>query len=274
MGTRGTDIIPEGKINHLKACRYGWKLYNVHDVYIGKALDVYGEIEEEQVACFRNLVKPGDVVLDIGANIGGHTVVFSKIVGPKGAVVAFEPQRFIFQTACANVALNSLTNVHLYHAAAGANNGAIVVPVLDGTRELNFGGLSLGSHERGERVRMLSIDSMKLQKCDFIKIDVEGMEAEVINGARETIEKHLPILYVENDREAKSKELIQLIQSFGYDMYWHLPKLYNEKNFFGNTANVFENTISINLVCVQASKHPKITGLRRVVGPDDHWRNR
>src|SRR5260370_1945855 len=63
--------------NHLKACRYGHMLYNIHDVYVGRSLDLYGEFSEGEVGLFRRLVKPGDLVLDVGANIGPHTLFFS-----------------------------------------------------------------------------------------------------------------------------------------------------------------------------------------------------
>jgi hypothetical protein len=93
--------------NRLKACRYGTLLYNINDRYIGQALDLYGEYSEGEVVLFRRIVRPGDIVLDVGANLGAHTIFFSTAVGPRGAVLAFEPQRLVFQALCANMALNS-----------------------------------------------------------------------------------------------------------------------------------------------------------------------
>ena len=96
--------------NRLKACRHGWMLYNVNDIYIGRSLDLYGEYSEGEIALFRQFLRPGDVVVEIGAHIGTHTVFFAKTVGPTGVVFAFEPQRVVHQTLCANIALNSLSN--------------------------------------------------------------------------------------------------------------------------------------------------------------------
>ena len=59
--------------------------------------------------------RDGYISLDVGANIGCHTVPFAKLVGESGRVVAFEPQRLVFQNLCANLALNALTNVYVYH---------------------------------------------------------------------------------------------------------------------------------------------------------------
>ena len=87
---------------------------------------------------FRQYVRPGWTVLEIGANMGAHTPSLAKMVGASGAVHAFEPQRILFQILCANVAINALTNVYTYHAAVGREAGTIVVPKLDYTAERNY----------------------------------------------------------------------------------------------------------------------------------------
>ena len=71
---------------------------------------------------------------------------------------------------------------------------------------MNWGGLALGSCSEGEEVEVITIDSLKLSACDFIKVDVEGMELPVLQGAAENLRKYRPILYVENDRAEKSQE--------------------------------------------------------------------
>src|SRR5687768_6606900 len=87
----------DAPFNRLKDCRYGRMLYNVNDLYVGRSLDLYGEFSEGEVEVFRQLVRPGDLVMDVGANVGAHTVWFAKAVGPGGVVLAFEPQRLVFQ---------------------------------------------------------------------------------------------------------------------------------------------------------------------------------
>lgn len=242
-------------------------LYNINDVYIGRSLDLYGEFSEGETEIFRQVLRPGDIAVEIGANIGAHTVFLGKMVGPTGGVFALEPQRLTFQMLCGNVAMNSLTNVRAILAAAGETQSFIKVPTLDPNQQQNFGGLSLSGETAGEMVAVLRIDDLGLGGCRLLKVDVEGMEVEVLKGARGLIEKFLPALYVENDRKHRSNELIQLIDSFGYAMFWHCPPLFNPDNFLKHGENVFGNIISINMICVPKHSAGQITGLPRVEVP-------
>ena len=81
-------------------------LYSIADIYIGRSLDLLGEFCEDEARLHRDVIGEGDVVVDAGANIGSHTVVYGKAVGPAGRVHAFEPQRLVFQVLCAIVALH------------------------------------------------------------------------------------------------------------------------------------------------------------------------
>jgi hypothetical protein len=74
------------------------------------------------------------------------------------------------------------------------------------------------------------LDSLDLPACHFVKADVEGMELSVLRGAEQTLRRHRPLLYVENDRQASSPALIEYLQSLEYDLYWHLPPLFNPRN--------------------------------------------
>jgi len=250
--------------NRLKMVRSGTLLYNPHDRYIGRSIALYGEYSNEEAALFRSLLKPGALSLDIGAHIGPHTLVLADSVGPQGAVLAFEPQRVIFQMLCANMALNNHTNTYCYHAAVGERKGTLIVPELDYTVENNFAALALGEYQQGEKVHVLTIDGLDLQRCDFMKIDVEGMELEVLKGAQKTIARFKPALYVENDRDEKSAALIEHLRSMGYDLYWHRPPLFNPRNFAGNSENVFEGIVSINMLCFHNSLKAEVNGLERV----------
>ena len=239
--------------NRQADCRYGRMLFNQNDVYIGRSLALYGEFSEGEIEVFRQVVHEGDCVVEVGANIGTHTLFFARHVGPRGAVVALEPQRIVFQTLCANLALNSVTNVQCRQQAAGATPGEICVPIPDYSRENNFGGLSLdGPPPRvpGELTPQVTIDSLNLPRCNLLKVDVEGMERQVLEGATRTIAAFSPILYVENDRREKAAELVRFIDELGYAMYWHAVPLFNPNNFLKNATNVFGNIVSVNMVCV------------------------
>jgi len=259
-------------MNRLTQTRDGLMLYNRHDMYIGRSLDSYGEFSEGECDLFRQLIKPGSVVVEAGANYGAHTLMLSGLVGEKGIVYAYEPQRVVFQALCANMALNGRTNVHCRPEAVGEAPGCIVVPSLDYNTEQNFGGLGLGDYQRGESVPVTTVDSLRLPRCDLLKADVEGMELSVLKGAVETVGEHRPILYVENDRRETSAALIDYIMSLGYDLYWHLPPLFNPENYFGNPSNEFGGIVSANILCIHSAVDSSITGLRKIETPDSDWR--
>lgn len=247
-------------------------LYHVTDVYIGRSLDLYGEFSDGEVALFRQIVKPGSTVLDIGANIGAHTVFLARATGPTGRVLAFEPQRIVFQMLCANVALNDFQNVHTHHAAVGRETGSTTMPKIDYGAPGNFGGVSIDPSGAGERVEMLTVDELDLGACDTIKLDVEGFETEALLGATQTIRRLRPALYVENDRKAKSPGLIATLLEFGYRLYWHLPPLFNADNHAGVAENVFGIIVSSNMLCLPKEKEQKVVDLREVASSDD-WPN-
>ena len=257
--------------NTLSRCRHGWMLYHTADQYIGRSLKKYGEFSEGEVMLFRQLLRPGDVVVEAGANFGAHTVAMAQMVGDQGSIVAFEPQRLVFQVMAANIALNSLSNVLAIQAGLGAYAGTIRIPVLNPAKGHNFGGFSIGQHGSGEEVTVRTIDSLNLVHCRMIKADVEGMECEVLEGARNTIAKLKPILYVENDRTEHSQRLIALIQSFGYRLWWHLPRMYNPENFRGDKENIFGNIVSVNMLCLPREVQTTID-LPEIKSPDEDWR--
>ena len=249
--------------------RHGLMLYNVNDRYVGRSFELYGEFSAGETELFRQIIRPGATVVDAGANIGAHTVFFARSVGPSGLVLAFEPQRLIFQMLCANLALNELENVHALHLALGEASGRANIPVLGYATQENFGGVGLTGEALGEEVEMLPLDRIDFERLDFMKIDVEGLETSVIKGARTTIARHRPLIYAENDRREHSPELIELLGSLNYQLYWHLPPLFSPANFYGNQENAFKGLVSGNVLAVPRELGASIEGLRPVNGPQD-----
>ena len=254
-----------GKLNDFKRTRYGNMLYNKHDVYIGRSIEHYGEYSYGEAQLFEVLARPGNTVVDVGANIGCHTLCLAQTVGEQGKVYAFEPQRLVFQTLCANMAMNSITNAYCYHAAAGKVAGMINIPVLDYGKENNYGGLGLeADYPEGESVARLVIDDLHLSACHFIKIDVEGMEIDVLEGACNTINTHTPLLYVENDRRDKSPALLDFILKAGYRVYWHMPALFNPNNYYANKNNIFSRTCSVNVIGIPGFCSLDLKGFKEI----------
>lgn len=252
-------------------CRYGVMVWPRHDVYIGRSLDLYGEYGEGEVALFRQLVRQGDTVIEAGANIGALTLPLARMLGPTGRIFAIEPQRLVHQVLCANLAINAIENVFALRAAAGATSGVVRVPALSYRAHANFGGIAVG-RSGDEHCQVAPLDALHLDRCQFIKIDVEGAEADVLRGAAATLSTHRPVLYVENDRRERSASLIALLQQLGYRLWWHLPRLFNPGNFRRHAENVFGNVVSVNMLCLPVEDGRQAgSGLRAVAGPDDWW---
>ena len=211
----------------MRRCKHGAFLYNVNDSYVSRSLDCYGEWCEAELDLLGQVLKPGWIVVDVGANIGTHTIFFAKRVAEEGCVFAFEPQRLAFQNLCANVALNGLINVVASQRAVGRRAGTIRLPVFDPRRQANFGAISILGHTHGEPVEVIRLDDLRLGRCDLIKVDVEGMEYDVLEGGRETIARHHPVLFVENNTTERSRALNSLIDSLEYDSFWHIGSYFN-----------------------------------------------
>ncbi|MFZ0944010.1 MAG: FkbM family methyltransferase [Syntrophobacteraceae bacterium] len=192
-----------------------------------------GTLEAEQMELIRKSVSlclPDPVVLDIGANIGIVSLsIANSVQGAK--IFAFEPQRIIFQMLAGNMALNSIENVFCFHLAVGDTNGHIPIPKIDYGSMASFGSLEFGRTTQSdagqnarlagpdvEMVQIVTIDSLGFQRVDFMKIDVEGMEVAVLDGARGTITANKPILCVEALKCDKNR-LSNLLTSFGYNLH-------------------------------------------------------
>ena len=264
-------MVLENRFNKLIEARHGTLLYNKNDIYIGKSIEKYGEFSYLEAKIFEQICKAGDIVIEVGANIGAHTLYLSKLVG-NGFVFAFEPQRLVFQNLCANLALNSISNVFAYQEAVSNENGTIIIPECNFKENNNFGGINIENTKNGTTVNKQKLDNFlnKIDRLKLLKIDVEGMEISVIKGASELIKKFRPMIYVENDRQEHSKELIELLWSLDYKMYWHLPKLYNENNFFNDKENIFGNIVSVNMFCIHKDLDIKVIDMVEVLDSSFH----
>ena len=147
------DLLNNGGPLRLKKCRRGLMLYSMNDTTIGRLFDTYGEFSESEVEMLGKLVSRGDTVIEVGANIGALTVPLAKFVGPQGNVVAFEPQRILFQNLCANIALNGLTNVRTANAAVGRENGSVTLPKIDYAEPGMFGAHTIEAQPTASRCK-------------------------------------------------------------------------------------------------------------------------
>ena len=251
----------------LATTRYGSMIFPMGDIWIGRSLALYGEYSEGETELFRQILRPGDWVVEAGGNIGALTVPLGRLVGNQGRVLAFEAQRSVHSVLSANILINGLEHVWAERVALGASTGSIKVPRLELSRVENFGGVSVGGEE-GEDCPLRTLDSYALERLRLIKIDVEGAESEVIDGAAETIRRLRPILYVENDRKEKSAALIARIQYLGYRLWWHTVFLYSPRNYRGNAENVFGRVASKNMICLPKENGGSVGDCVEILGPD------
>ncbi|UBF29373.1 FkbM family methyltransferase [Kovacikia minuta CCNUW1] len=240
------------------SCRHGTLLYNPNDD-VGKSLELYGEWSEGEVGLFQSLLKSGDTVVEVGANIGAHTVVFAKAVGTSGKVVAIEPERLRFQTLCANLALNGFTNAYCYPVLLGETG----VTQASGSNPSTEGVIRPGNTASDLR-QFFSLDNFELPHCHFFKIDASGQELEIFHRAIHTIQQSQPTLYLRNCSPQANHRLIQFLDDLGYQLYWHRPSLYNPNNFFQNSQNIFGTAISVNILGFHRNHRIKVDGMEQI----------
>jgi FkbM family methyltransferase len=167
------------------------------DRIVSESLRWYGEWAENELDILRRFIGEGSVIADIGAFIGTHTVALARATGTSGRVHAFEPRPEVHAVLARNVARNGLQAVTLYEAGVSDAPGKLVVSSFDPDTVVNPGGLSLEGAAEGVTASILTIDSLHLDRIDLMKIDVEGMEANVFRGAHDTIASLRPVIFSE-----------------------------------------------------------------------------
>jgi len=185
--------------------RLSTKLGDLFEVDLSSFLEwqlwAFGSYEEHFAELFRCLVGSYDRCVDVGANVGVHTVRLAKLVGSRGEVIALEPDEEVAHRAHRNIMLNQLSNVHIINAAAGDEAGGKVQLYRPDARDTNRARASLlrHSHLTGgvTTVPVVTIDDLCPDPVALIKIDVEGYEAVVVRGAAATIDRYSPAVIFE-----------------------------------------------------------------------------
>jgi FkbM family methyltransferase len=172
----------------------------------------------------------GVVALDCGANIGVHTIEWARAMHGWGEVIAFEPQEKIFYALAGNVVINNCLNVSARHCALGADCGQIEIPEPNYLAPASFGSFELRKTAKTEfigqdidyrktrPVPQISVDSLGLERLDLMKIDVEGMEEDVLKGAAESIGRHSPIMMIEI-LKSDGAAIDRTLSAVGYKSY-------------------------------------------------------
>jgi FkbM family methyltransferase len=173
----------------------------------------------------------GVVAIDCGANIGVHTVEWARLMFGWGRVISFEAQEKIFYALAGNIVINNCLNVTARLAAVGAERGTIAIPEPNYLLPASYGSFELRGGEKTEDIGqeidyskkdkvidVVPLDSLELARLDFVKIDVEGMELEVLDGAKKSIARFKPQMIVEVLKSDREKILDRLGKG-GYRVY-------------------------------------------------------
>ena len=170
------------------------------------------------------------VEIDCGANIGILSIEWARFMTGWGRVISFEAQAKLFYAFAGNIVLNNCLNIDAYHAAIGNKTGVMAIPEPNYLVPSSYGSLDLEErpnnmdigqkidYSKTTNVDLKTIDSLNLDRVDFIKIDVEGMEKAVLEGAKNTIEKLKPIIFVEV-LKSNPDEIHNTLSALGYKIF-------------------------------------------------------
>lgn len=211
---------------------YGPLIVNSLDVSLGTTVIKTGTHEQDAINIGLNIIGKqlelrghGVSVLDVGANIGVNTVAWAKSLIKDnvmvGSVIAFEPQERVYYIAAGNIALNNLLNARICNAVVSNKSGMMKIPKMDHSLEGSFGGLSMLESREADTGQKVSFDEKNMVdmqavmldsfqgRVDFIKMDVEGMEPYVLDGAQKLIARERPVILAEyqicNPNEIKKR---------------------------------------------------------------------
>jgi FkbM family methyltransferase len=186
-----------------------------HD-HIGSALTDGRPYEDDLLVALSSLVRPGDVIIDVGANLGNHALYFAVV--REAVVHAYEPNPQAMAYLRQNVTLNKVEErVHLYEAALSDKTGFAVIQNPQ-QHELGLGTAQVIPAAHGP-IRTIRLEDVDHGRVRLIKIDVEGSEAAVLRGARSMLAKHMPIIVAEAMTPTARGTVTDVARSLGYHRF-------------------------------------------------------
>lgn len=204
---------------------YGWiKLLFSDDgdfqevLYHVNCLEYY----QNDMKLYQKYIKPGDRVIDVGTNLGFVATMFASIVGSEGRVFCFEPSKYIFSKLKKTIAANNLDSVITpFNVGCGTEKTTVklnAVSTSSGNSSIINADSTIGKTEEIEIVPLDSIDELWSEPINFIKIDTEGFEPEVLLGAKRLITTYKPTIYIEmgGSYMESTKRSLAILEEYGY----------------------------------------------------------
>ncbi|GAA4378260.1 FkbM family methyltransferase [Hymenobacter koreensis] len=199
----------------------------VSRIYLRLVAAGWGKAKYPELFFLARLVKPGDVCLDIGANLGYYSVALSRLVGPQGKVLAVEPVPLFQRIWEDNVRLSGYDNLLLLPFALGGQNTSVKMGTPARNGLLHHGMTKIADSNPAEQYGQFYDVNMRVpdellagfDRLDFIKCDVEGFEHEVFQHMQETLRRHQPVIQTELNGATNRQRVSQLLAELGYQPY-------------------------------------------------------
>jgi FkbM family methyltransferase len=239
--------------------RFGKLIHVCQDTVIGGCLKLYGEWAPGETALFKQILNPGGWVLDVGANIGFHSLFFSQQVAEQGRVLAFEPEKTNHHLLQLNALLNKLDNVHIYHALVGEKTTVNLAWQVQ-TNLQNRGDSRFSLTEDNPNLNntdplmQIALDDLRLTRCDLIKIDVQYYEHKVFKGAMQLLQTQRPVVFYEQDNALNYNEIKTLFEQLDYQCYWYVSKMFPKFNMNAASDDIYDGEAERNILAVPKEK--------------------
>ncbi len=174
-----------------------------------------GTYEMAKQAALERFVRPGMTVYDIGAQAGFYSLFFSQLVGTTGRVYAFEPCAYEARYLLDHIRLNNVANICVIQAAVSERSGLTALTFDRGQTQNAISDRS----DAVLQVPAYSLDDRRLPAPALIKMDVEGAESAVLEGARRMLREHRPVVFVALHGAEQRRRCIELLETAGYRVY-------------------------------------------------------
>jgi FkbM family methyltransferase len=258
-GGRGMDVSVE--VAEARG-RYGVFRFPKNDEFAGRSLREYGEWAHQELSLILSFLEEDQVAIDGGAFVGTHCIPMARYVGSGGCVHAFEPNQNVYPLLLENLRINEVTNVVAHPFALSHMPAVMYQQGFSNGEVVNWG------HNQPSRspedsdsaaVTAIQIDNLQLDRCDLIKLDIEGMEPNALIGACATIQQHHPILYIECTSVENGWIVMNVLRPHGYQFWLHRCEAFQADNFNHSTIDIFDKGVEISLVCIaqESQQHVK-----------------
>lgn len=237
--------------------KFGTFVVDTQDL-IGATIANRGFWEYHLQDFYARIIKEDDIIIDAGANIGYLTVQFAKLAKK---VYSFEPQPYIFNMLCSNILFNDL-NHKVDHYRLGLGNSKERRQLWSIENEefehvWNYGGRGIewedsyykptGEVREEDQIEVTTLDSFKIDKCDLLKLDVQGFEWQLLQGGKNTIESNLPIILLESapERSDNDKKVLEYLKNLGYSNYRYYVNNNEDCILVNKNSERYEETVKV-----------------------------